>query len=429
MSGACPAALRTLVFATLLLLPLGCSENEEGDANGGNGRPTQPRSFSLAAAPFQFSVSPSNIQSTFVMDGFAGRVDLISLHMDNFFGLPWDEFASGEPLPDPWLEAMEQIRNDADQLGVGVYLSLTPISATRVQIAAKAVDQDGELLVDEDWAPGCYNFAGGPGHEDIRTGFLNYVRWMVDYFEPVYLTHGIEMNMYDIACPDDYASLIGLLNEAYDQEKGLDPDLAVFPTLTVNDMWYHPEAQGCFPNDRACMRENLVKIAGLKRDRLGISSYPIWLFQELDSWPEDHFTAFSEETGEQVVFGETGWNNHPVTVPVPYPNGPCQTITQSSDSLHVQYMEYLFEKADQMGSDLVVWWSLRDYLFDPILTSCPCSAPDPWCVLYDALEEIGLLPAWLMWGSMGVLDYDGQPKAALTTWNQWRSRPIRVPSN
>jgi hypothetical protein len=43
-------------------------------------------------------------------------------------------------------------------------------------------------------------------------------------------------------------------------------------------------------------------------------------------------------------------------------------------------------------------------------------------------QEFGLLAAWLMWGSMGVLDYDGLPKAALSTWNLWRARPIETVS-
>ena len=36
----------------------------------------------------------------------------------------------------------------------------------------------------------------------------------------------------------------------------------------------------------------------------------------------------------------------------------------------------------------------------------------------------GLLPAWLMWGSMGILDYDGAPKLAHELWTEWKARPI-----
>jgi len=429
--------IRLLVFIILLSLVVfasGCdddsgddtdddTDDDDDDDTDDDTGPT--RSFFLASAPFRFEVTDASISSVFDFTGFAGQMDIVSIHTDNFFGLPWDEFAADISPPGAWLDVMERIRADAEASGLDVYLSVTPLSGLRATLAAKALDVGGELVVDDGWITGCYNFDTGPEHEAIRTAYLRYVRWMVDFFEPVYLTHGIEVNMYDISCPNDYQSLIGLLNDVYDQEKGVDPNLPIFPTFTAADMWYESETRDCWPHDRSCLVENLAKVADLRRDRLGVSSYPIWEFQEMGSWPDDYFTAFAEETGERVVFGETGWNNHDVTVPWPELGDPCQTVATSSDALQIQYMEYLFEKAEQMDSDLVVWWSYRDYLFEQMLTSCPCDAPGLWCVLYEAIADVGLLAPWMMWGSMGVVDYDGNEKAVKGTWDSWLARELR----
>ncbi len=415
------------MITCILLLITGCRD----DSGNGNRifdsilEPSPTRSFALAATPYRLQVTSDNAYSSFDMSGLQSHLDIVSLHMDNFFGLPWDEFASQAPLPEPWLQVMAQIKSDAAALGVGIYLSLTPISGTRIQLAARAVDRNGELRVDEDWAVGCYNFDSGPNSDQIRISYLNYVRWMTDYFNPDFLTHGIEINLYEEACPDEFDSLIDLLNQAYDQEKDINPSMPVFPTLTANELWYHSDRYDCFPSDRTCLVENLAGLSLLKRDRLGISDYPIWLFKHFDPWPTEHFLALAEESGEGIVFAETGWNTYPVTIPWPTPEDQCQTVINSSEIIQSRYMEFLFEIADQINSDLVVWWSFRDFLVEEILVSCPCQGPGLWCIVYDSIEDRGLLASWLMWGSMGLLDYDGTAKSTLNTWKQWQRRTIR----
>jgi hypothetical protein len=380
-----------------------------------------PRSFYMASAPFIFEVTDISISSEFDFTGFDGRVDMVSLHMDNFFGLPWPAFIAGTDPPDVWLEKMAQIRAEIEALGVGVYLSLTPLGGIRDQIADLAEEVDGELFVNNAWLPGCYNFDTGPNHAAHRTGYLNFVRWMVDYFQPEYLTHGIEINIYDLACPDDYDSVITLLNDVYDQGKAIDPSLPIFGTFASSMMWFEGEID-CWPNDRTCLRANLAKIEKLKQDRYGVSSYPIWVYNELPEWPTDYYRAFAEEQEKTVVFGEIGWNTHDVTIPYPTLEDSCMTVTHSSDADQIAFLDHLFSEAQTMGSDLVVWWSLRDFLFEQILTGCPCDAPGLWCLLYDAVYDIGLLPSWVMWGSMGVIDFDAKPKPGYNAWKNWLER-------
>ncbi len=393
--------------------------NDDADDDDG---PT--RSFAMSAAPFMFDVGDDSVTSEFGFQGLDGMMDVISMHTDNFFGIPWEQFGGDAELPQAWVNKMAEIKTGADALGVDIYLSLTPLSGFRNQLAAKASDEDGELVIDENWVPGCYDFENALFAEEVKTAYKNYVRWMVDYFNPTYLTHGIEVNMYEMNCPDQYDSLIGLLNEVYDREKALNSDLPVFATFTAGDMWYTPVWEDCYLGGRECLRANLTKNDDMKTDLFGISAYPVWLFNELEEWPEDFFTAFAEETGLPVAFGETGWSNRSVTIPFPNYNDPCQTVVESSDQLQIQYMEYLFEKAQDMNAQLVVWWSIRDYLPEDVLTSCPCEATGLWCVLNEAMYAVGLLPSYIMWGGMGVMDYELADKSIAATWDEWLARPI-----
>jgi hypothetical protein len=38
--------------------------------------------------------------------------------------------------------------------------------------------------------------------------------------------------------------------------------------------------------------------------------------------------------------------------------------------------------------------------------------------------DTGLLGAWLMWGSMGIIDYNGNEKPSFQTWKKWQSYRI-----
>jgi len=435
---------RNLILILLIILPAsfffaGCDEapssdsgvsgddddNDDDDDDDNDDDDSGPtRSFYLASAPYQYEFFEFSAKDKFDFTGFKGQVEMASIHIDNFFGLPWDEFIAGAPLPSVWTDIMEQIRSDGKNAELGIYLGLTPLGGMRNSIAAKATEVSGELAVDTEWLTGCYNFDSGPDAQNIRAAFLAYVRWMVEYFDPDFLTHGLEINIYDVACPDEYPSLLSLLNQAYDQEKAINPALPLFPTFTASDIWYHHDTLDCFPSNRACMKDNLDKISQLKMDRFGISSYPIWVFSELDSWPEDYFTAFGQETGLGTVFGETGWNNRDVVLPMPTLADPCEKVLTSSDDLQKKYMEYLFEKADEMDSDLVVWWTFRDFIIEDVLDSCPCDAPGIWCDLYEAIYETGLGAPWLMWGAMGILDYEANPKPVKDIWDSWRKREI-----
>ena len=388
--------------------------------------PENLRPFKLAVAPFQFEVKPANIRSVFRFDGFEGNVEVISLHTDNFFGIPWDAFMAGEEPPQAWIDNMTAIKAAVDDLGAPIYLSLTPLGGVRNRIAAKVLERNGELEIDGDWRPVCYDFIQGEDHEDIFEAYLAYVRWMVDFFEPQWLTHGIEINLYDVFCPEQYVSLIPLLNAVYDQEKALRPDLPIFPTLTVDHMWLEHETLDCSFQTRICLRANLEKLATLKRDRIGLSAYPVWHFNEVGGPIPGYFSAFAEETGEPLMVGETGVTNRVVEVPFPTTDDPCLMVVASSDAAQIEYLEYLLNEAETLNMDLVVWWSLVDFLPEHMLEGCPCTSPWPWCIVYQVMADSNLLHAFIMWGGMGILDYELQPKAIHETWQSWLARPVQT---
>ena len=70
-------------------------------------------------------------------------------------------------------------------------------------------------------------------------------------------------------------------------------------------------------------------------------------------------------------------------------------------------------------------WSYRDFLPEGFPQTCPCYHEDPeWCILSDVLQPTGLLPAFLLWGQMGMIEHDLDPKSTKVAWDAWRAMPI-----
>lgn len=403
----------------------GDDDTDSPDDDDDDVNPPDSRSFALAAAPMQYEIGEWSAKTIFDTTGFTGLVDVLSLHMDGFFGLPWDQFAANQEPPAVWVAEMEAIRQQAQDLGVDIFLSITPLDGMRGALTPLAHDVGGELVIEPEGEHPCYNFDSATGPGSIREAYKNYVRWMVDFFSPKYLCHVIEMNIFADNCPDSYSSLINLANEVYNLEKGIDPDLVVFNSSVLNLYWGYYEEGGCEPGDHSCFQQSLARDAGILRDRFGISSYPQFYISYFGEIPDDYFTAVSDLTGEQIVFAEIGSGSYPVTFPHPGPDDPCTTLFDWSEGRQIALMERIFQDADVMEADLLCWWSLRDFLPDFVSTRCPCDAPDLWCIIYEAISDMGLLPSWLMWGSMGILDYDLNEKPLYDKWTEWLERPIK----
>ena len=391
------------------------------DDDSGDDDDLAPRSFQVAAAPMQYKIGDWYIETTFDFDGFEGMVDLVSMHQD-FFGVPWDELLAGQPLPDYWITEMTQIRDNIDELGAGVFLSLTPLGGLRDRLAPKPIWKDDHMET-EDWSEGCFDFSNSEDGAAYTAAYFDYVDWMIDLFKPQYLATVIEMNMFEFYCPDDWPALVAMQNDLYDHIKQLYPDLPVFPTFVLEQAW--GIWGGCELMDEACLQEKMTGYAAIKKDRFGVSDYPLHKSNEWDWMPDEYFTKVEDLAGVPLVVGETGYPNQGSTIPQPEGSDTCIDLLQSNDTDQARYMDQLFTLAQEREWDLVTWWSLRDYLPADIYLECPCSFDTYWCILYDMIEEMGLLGAWLGWGAMGVLDFDGNEKPVMDTWEKWIARPVQ----
>jgi hypothetical protein len=399
------------------------------------------RPFKLATTAVRFTpltyLPFSNGDTAFPIASVAPHVDAITLWPE-YLGIPFDEFATGPDVPEdhPWTVEMRALAAEATAAGRPLVLEL---GFVRRSMVGWARNDGGLLALDEAFTPPCPDFTSAEG-QFLGDAFVNYVDWMVRAFEPTYVANFIEANLYWNGCGGEspsWEALLDIQHRAYDAIRAVDPDVIQFPSVHIESLYgYEPNGW-----DEA----HYAAIARLRRDRLGMSSYPFGMrlpdgrFATPYDLPADYLVRIKlRHPEEELVIAETGWNSADIYLGDteecfgPFP--------PSSESYAADYLAFVFASARYGGFDLVNWWSLRDLYPKEFMSSCvvrtsnpyPACAGEPWCmtinymkdVTFESNTELFTELVFKAFGTMGIQNRDGTPRAGTgTRWAETLSQP------
>ena len=402
-------------------------------ANGADaGTSGQTRPFLLASAGTQLLIDGPSIGLQLTEADLAEDVDLVAVHQE-FYGVPWQSFVDGSAPPAEWSARMQALADHAHAVSDGVFLSISMLNGARETLAERTVIEDGQPKGEDNWAVRCYDFATAADGAQMRAAYLRYVEHMVELFAPTYLNFAVEVNLFFEKCPDAVPGLIEIANAAYAAAKAKQPGLIAFPSIQIDHL-YGVADDSCPAgmDEDVCFERNYAQLEGLERDRFAISSYPFLQGQSLADVPDDWFERAAARGGERALIAETGW----LSTDLIAQNGDqCTTVISANEAAAAAYLERVLADADRIPLELVTWWSNRDLLPAGLMTNCPCDYEPTWCQVVDVFrgaaggpltpgaDYIGeiLLKAF---GTMGIRDYDGKPKPALSAlWNEARVVP------
>jgi hypothetical protein len=371
----------------------------------------------LANGGVQLLVTGSNTGFQITPAELATDSDAIEIHQE-YYGVPWDEFAAGEPPPADWKATMDGIAATAHATGKPIFLSVSMLDGSRTTLAPKP---DGVAS----WAAHCYDFASDGSAATYRAAYDAYVAWMIDEFSPTWLNFAIEVNLFFESCPSAATGLVAAANTSYAAIKAKQQSLIAFPSFQIDHL-YGVASGSCTGSDQsACFDANYAVIAPMKRDRFAMSSYPIQLGgMTVAQLPTDWFTRGAARAGERPLIAETGTNDTPIVLDDP--NAGCITAVPGSDGDAAAYVARVLADGSAANMDVVNWWSDRDLVDATLMTNCPCTFDASWCAV-DALfrgsnaatEDAGEL-GLKAFGTMGLRDYAGNAKAVLATWEAAR---------
>jgi hypothetical protein len=409
-------------MASTLLLAAACHD------------PEVSRSYHLAASGTQLLVSGPSVGFQLTDADLATDVDVIAVHQE-FYGVPWNEFAANAAPPPEWASKMSALAASARAAGKDVFLSVSPLNGGRNSLATRTVIVDGGIVEEDGWAARCYDFRTAPDAATWRNAYLRYVEAMLDTFHPTYLNVAIELNLFLEACPSAWEGMVDLVNAAYDTAKAHSPGTPVFPSIQIDHLY--GLAPGSCPagvDAGVCFDQGYARLARLKRDRFAISSYPyLGVASSPGQIPADWFTRGPARGGERAVIAEVGWLSD--TLVAQTSTGSCLTAITSDGSAESAYLHLVLTAAQGARMDLVTWISDRDLLIAPLMGDCGCHQTPDWCAvraLFRGPPPSGSADTQLQgelllkaFGTMGLRTYDGTPKPAVyQRWQAARSLPL-----
>jgi hypothetical protein len=207
-----------------------------------------------------------------------------------------------------------------------------------------------------------------------------------------------------------------MFNEIYTTQKALRPDMQIMHTFQADAMWNaKSDTADCFGYDEACVMEKVALVKDLSMDIFGLSMYPIWSYvTNANTLPDNYISIFQRESGHPLAIGETGWQHSTMKLDDVSDPPNCIDLLPSSEALQSWWMDRLLTEAETLDMPLVVWWSNHDILPEQVGASCVC-INSSWCNLLNSEPPIADL-GWRFFGSMGLRDYDGNPRQCLTAW-------------
>ena len=413
-----------------------CSSGGGGDSQPADTGPT--RAFMMGATPF--FATPTTFPD-WRFDHLADK-DLLSVHADDFWGVPWIQFRDNAALPQPWVDKWTAFANSARATGKARYLALSPLT-DRITLASD-VQADGSTRTR--WAPtdanGCYLFATDAAAAGYKDAYIKYVTYLIGLVQPSYVSPAIEVNIQFTACPAQKAAWIAWYADVHNAIKAAFPDLVVFPTFQLEHLYgLDPPAicaAGVSRND--CFDARLAEALTMPGDRIAFSSYPIGWKYHADfnfSFPRDTYARVQAATTRKIWIAETGYAAVRIFASYPHAGvGSCGTElfppTYANDTEQAAYLSWLLAEAQTRNMESVIWWLERDYLDGTVAARCPCDpATSDTCIMTDTFFNVGGANGELLmrfFGNMALRNYDNSPRPAHTIWRSYLERRLRPAS-
>ena len=240
-----------------------------------------------------------------------------------------------------------------------------------------------------------FGWRAGFGNEKIRRAYLNFVRWIVETFDPRYVGLASEINTYMDAHPEDAPHFISLYNEAYALIKELSPATRVFVTFQWDDLcnMFSQAAEGRKPGT---INWEQVEIFEPNLDLWAISSYPYFVFAGDTPIPPDYYTPLLTRTDKPLAVAEGGFSTGSV--------GPL-SLDYADQVAYLEAIHY------QLGERLAFWVYLLLYDLDIK------ELGEQWNNLGLETDDFHTLS---LFADIGLEHGPGSPKPALEVWDGFR---------
>ncbi len=348
---------------------LSCNKNENVQ---------ETRSFYMGVTPWpaDFTIDEVNNSYAFINN----HCDIVSHHFDD--GIPYEEAFQQQAMPVAFQQEV-QTRKSKTAIGKKIFLSISALNLTRKEKA----DYYRETTVSDSLK----NFWGKLPVNDpkIITAYVNYVSWLIDQFNPVYVNYGVESNvsLWNAASFNLYKDFLG---KVYPLLKAKYPAIPFFISFIVDES-----------NDGFTNAAQLLPYT----DFIGLSAYPYITVSSSANgntdpklFPINYFEKFINlAPSKPLAIAETGYIAEDLLIPS------FNLNKQGNEYWQKDYLEKICQLCNKNNAVLLIWFCQKDY--DAGSNYLRSQA------LYQDL--FGL------WEDTGLVSEAGKERPAYQSWLQW----------
>ncbi|MBM3139801.1 MAG: hypothetical protein FJZ92_06175 [Chloroflexi bacterium] len=359
--------LLTVLLAAASALALACRPPEPAPGSDYRAaeRPTAgpPRAYQLG-----FSATPSDLTN---------KAYVAAFNLATEFGEAlllqrppaWQSFLPNAKVADVVRDQTLSDREAARARGLSLFVVLDVFDpASRDRLNGLPAEYRGRQLDDR----------------DLRQALVADALFVARNQQPEFLAIGNEINATFERNPAAYAQFLTAYAEVYDAVKKASPSTKVFTTFQYEELlgvipWEPPHAP----------RWELIGQFTERLDLFAITTYPSFAFQVARKVPPLYYRQIREQTALPIAFAAVGYSS----------TQGRDGVNSSTPPEQRRFVQRLFEDADWLGVELLIWFAGRDLNF-----------------------AIG--PPHDLIAGIGLRDGQDQPKEAWPLWVEASRRPL-----
>lgn len=352
----------------LLMLSLSACGGDDSETVTGSDEPVDapvPRTFLMGWSPIVPRAETRLLLE--VIDSIAAVSEIMLLQQ----AVPWEALLAGASM-DSLVQDVAQLTDFIEAKGMQIMFLVDPLDGFDRRLEHPALVEAGRSVVEP----------------EIRAMHEEWVLRIAARVRPLWFGLASEIN--SLAASGDpglYAEILDLINTLAPKVRQISPASRVFVSFQAD------QANGVLGATGGI--DHFALIDDFDIDGLGLSSYPVFAFDDPSEVPANYFTAFDEATDLPLLMVEGGWSSEDV---------PWSTGTPEQQRQFFVVYERLLD-----GVDAEAWVMLTFTDID--------------------FEALGLSPERALgrsnFGFMGIVDTELQRKPAYDEWLRIFSRPLQ----
>ncbi|NHN25727.1 hypothetical protein FIA58_008550 [Flavobacterium jejuense] len=371
------------IYKSILILvvvsTIGCSNNES------NSNELEQRTFFMGTTPWPADLTIEEVDKTY--NFINEHCDIIAHHFDE--GIPYEEAFNQTVMPQELLENINT-RKTKTSSNTKVFLSVSALSITRVTKAKYYESATTTQTIKDNWEQLPFD------DENVATAYFNYMCYLIDEFDPIYVNYGVESNG-QFWNPIEFIKYKQFLGEVYTQLKVKYPNIPFFISFIVDES-----------NIGFDYASQLIQYT----DLIGISAYPYASISSSqsgntnpDNFPADYFEKFiALDLNKSIAFAETAYIAQDLVIPYYNLN------KQGNENWQKKYLEKVLNLCHSKRAKLFIWFCPKDY--DALITTFQNQGQND-------IETESLLK---LWKDTGFMDESDNRRASYNSWVSWVSR-------